>query len=360
MIVPGPDNPFFKIMRGLFYGWILVLVLALFPYTEDPATPVKLLISAFAAVLITGVWTLGMITRRVPWRPVGVSLYLLVAFLVVQCGAALFSDALVRSLHALLPWMIFGILAFHGQLLFAHTRHLRNLFRAIVGSVALSSIYGLLQYAGLDPFPWALRNVEEYRGLPATYGNPNFAGHALVIALVLCGGLAVEAWRRKKRRYELAACLVGGALLFTHLYLTHMRGGMVALALGALAVLVAARIHRRTKNTLLAWVFGVAVSGAIVIGGMLTVLFFAPHLNLDSSLQLRLHGYAGASALFLDHSISGIGPGNYAFHNTPYWSDFEALWYALEGKRNHHVHNEWLEIAVESGVGGRFLFIFLF
>jgi O-antigen ligase len=359
MIVPGPDNPFFRVIRGLIYGWILLLVLSLYPFTEDPAAPIKVLLSAFAALLVTIVWATGMVLRRVPFRKVGPSPILLIAFLGWQCVAALLSDAPLRSMQALIPWLAFGVLALHLFQVFAHTRHLRNLFRVVVGSVALSSLYGLLQYFGLDPFPWALRDVEEYRGLPATYGNPNFAGHALVIAIVLCAGLVAEAWRRKKGQGEILACVVAGALLFTHLYLSHMRSGALALALGLFAFGLTTLLHRHLKRGA-AWAGGLALTGLLALVLGLGVMQFAPGLLLENSLQLRLHGYHGALALFQDHWATGVGPGNYSFHNILYWTEFESLWYALEGKRNHHVHNEWLEIAIESGIIGVFLLVLLY
>jgi len=359
MIVPSPDNPVFKVMRGLLYVWLFALVLTLFPYTEDPATPIKLLLSAAAAFLVAAVWGAGLAARRVPVRPVGRSVYLLLFFLAVQCAAALLSDAPARSLHTVLPWAIFVTLAFLAHQVFSHPHHLRNLFRAAVAAVALSSVYGLAQHFGLDPFPWAFRAAEEYRGLPATYGNPNFAGHALVIALVLCAGLVVDGWRRRGKSVEVALCIAAGALLLTHLNLSHMRGGPVALGGTALAVALAPVLCRPAGSARRAWAASLTAVTLLIAGAAVAGLFFAPHLPLDNSLQLRLHSYAGASALFLDNWAKGVGPGNFALQNIPYWSDFEALSYALKGKRNHHVHNEWLEIATGSGVVGLFLLLLL-
>ncbi len=359
MIIPGPDNPSFRVMRGLFYSWIVLLVLSLYPYTEDPATPIKLLISGGAALLITGVWAVGTVRQTLSIRPVGIQASLLVALLGVLSLSALFSVSPARSLHALLPLVIAATLALHAQQLFSHPRHLRNLFRVIVGAVAVASVYGIAQYLGIDPFPWTLQRGEEYRGLPATYGHPNFAGHALVIAITLCGGLIVDAWHRKNKRHVLLVYLPVLLLLMTHLYLTHMRGGVVALALSLLAVGVTLCLRCRWTPRA-AWLTGL-VAVALVLGAGVAVVLLRPALlPLDNSLQLRLHAYGGASAIFLDHWLLGVGPGNYTFFSIPTWSTFESLWYALEGKRNHHVHNEWLEFAVEGGIPALFLLILLF
>ena len=360
MIVPGPDNRAYRLIRGMMYVWIAVLVLALDPRTADPAAPVKYLASAIAAVAMMLVWAFAVRTNRAPYRRMSPAQWYQFLFFGALVFSALLSGTRDRSLAALCPWIIYSAIGFVAYQCFPHAYHLRNLFRAIVAAVCLSSVYGLAQHFGWDPFPWAERNVEEYRALPATYGNPNFAGHVLAIALVLLAGLVVDAWQRKGWCVDISLYLLPGALMLTHLGLTHMRGGPVALFVAlffTLAYLGAQRIGRtRTDGALVSLAACVALLGTATIAG----LVLAPWLGLDSSLQLRLHGYVGAAALFLDNPILGVGPGNYAFHNIPHWSDFEALWYALEGKRNFHVHNEWLEMAAECGVLGIATFIGLF
>lgn len=360
MIVPGPDNGAYRLIRGMMYVWIAVLVLALDPRTVDPAAPVKYLASAIAAVAMMLVWAYAVRAGRAPYRRMSPAQWFQFVFFGALVLSALVSGTRDRSLAALCPWIIFSAIGFVAHQCFPHAEHLRNLFRAIVAAVALSSVYGLAQHFGWDPFPWAERNVEEYRALPATYGNPNFAGHALIIALVLLAGLVVDAWQRKGWCVDIALYIAPSALMLTHLGLTHMRGAPVALTVAFLFIvtfLISRRFGRARTDASL-----IALGGCVALMGIATVaaLLLAPWLGLDSSLQLRLNGYAGAAALFLENPIFGVGPGNYAFHNIPHWSDFEALWYALEGKRNFHVHNEWLEMAAECGVVGIAAFIGLF
>lgn len=356
MILPGPNNPFFRTARLLTCMWIAALVLLLYPYSEDPAGPIKHLASAIAAIALTTVWAAGVVSGKAPFRPPGAPLYALLAFLAVLVLSAGLSESRLRAFDALQPWFGATLIAFVASQVFSEVRHLRNLFRTIVFSVALSSLYGFVQHAGLDPFPWADRAVEEYRGLPATYGNPNLAGHALAIALVLCAGLMADAWPRRKRPLEPLAYALAGAAMLAHLYLSGMRGGVVALAFGSLFAFAGIVATRRGATPVRAGLTALAVTGAVFGVVVATGVMLTPSLHLDSAIQLRLHGYAGAAALFLDNPVFGIGTGNYAAHNIAYWSDFEALWYALENKRNFHVHNEWLEIAVAAGVPGLIAF----
>ncbi len=359
MIVPGVDSRTCRFLRGAIYLWILTLVLALDPRTEDPATPIKHMASAVAAVGMVVVWAIALRTNRVPYRNMSHTLSCLLLFFGVLAVSAAVSDASNRGIQALAPWVVFAAIGFVAYQTFPHTRHLRNLMRAIVTCVALSSGYGLAQHFGWDPFPWAMRDVEEYRALPATYGNPNLGGHALVVALVLCAGLLVDAWQRK-RWALLVVYLVPATLMVAHLGFTQMRSGPVSLGMALVFVTTTLILLRRSARPWQA--AGIALSACVglLFIAVSAVLLLAPHLSLDSSLQLRLNGYAGAAALFLENPVFGVGPGSYAFHNIPYWSSFEALWYALENRRNFHVHNEWLEMAAECGIPGLAVLIGLF
>jgi len=360
MIAPGLNNPYARGVRGLIYLWVAALVLLLYPYTEDPAAPIKHLASAIAAVLACAVWAVGVARGQTPFQRPHATLYALLAFLGTQVAAATFSETTLRSFDALQPWFGAALIALVASQTITEPRHLRNLFRAIVFSVAVSTMYAFFQSVGLDPFPWGDRGVEEYRRLPATYGNPNLAGHAIVIALVLCMGLGANAWIRGRRKLEMLAYIFAALIMFGHLYLTGMRGGMVALAFAGFFAGVYGVLAWRGVRGYQAGMVATSVTVVVLAAAIGSALLLAAGLDLDSSLQLRLNGYAGAAAMFHDHFFTGIGPGNYATQNIPYWTEFEALWYALENKRNFNVHNEWLEIAVASGLPGIAAFVALF
>lgn len=352
MIVPGPDNICFRFIRGTVYLWIAVLVLALDPRTEDPAAPVKLLASAVAAIFMIVVWAYAVRSGRAPYRRMNPPLWYLFFFFSLLGLFAALSASPGRAGLVLCPWAVFASIGFVIYQCFPHAVHLRNLLRAIVAAVTISSLYALAQHVGLDPFPWADRSVEEYRALPATYGNPNLAGHVLVVATVLCAGLLVDVWQRKRWSFELLVYAVPGTTIVAHLAFTQMRSGVVALGMAVLFVAIYASARRADRARTSAGAIALITCTAFLGLFSVCAILLSPWLHLDSSLQLRLNGYSGAAALLLEHPFLGIGPGNYAYYNIPHWSAFESLWYALENKRNFHVHNEWLEMAVESGAPG--------
>ena len=122
------------------------------------------------------IWAVGAARGQLPVRPPNAALLLMLVFLAAQLVAALLSETPARGYAATLPWCVFALLAFVIHQAFPEPRHLRLLFRAIVAATALSSLYGLAQWWGLDPFPWSDRSVEEYMSFRRP-SSPNLAGH---------------------------------------------------------------------------------------------------------------------------------------------------------------------------------------
>lgn len=364
-----------RAMRAVFYAWVFLLVLALYPYTSDPAAPIKYLISAVAAVVLS---TLGVVaTMRHPEtaRRVSPLLWLLGAFLAVNLLAAALSDYPSNSLNATRPWIVFSLIAFHAAHVFTREEHAWRLLAAFTAAAALSSLYGFSQYFGFDPFPWSMRDVEEYYGLPSTYANPNFAGHTLVMALLMTLGAA---WRSRAaaaanaapggkgwRRHVHWGFLLFAALIGGHLYLTRMRGVRVALAAAAALIAVFAVARRRIQNPLRAAVATLLFlglgAGLLAAAAFAAAVSFAPHrkVPIDGSLALRLNGYYGAAQMALHHPVLGVGPGNYTLENIRYWTPYEKRWYATEGKKNLHVHCDVLEAGTDAGLPGIALYLAL-
>lgn len=336
--------------------WVVALVLALCPYTSDPATPIKQLLTAglcIIAVLAVGWAGFG---RTLCWHWNLPGFGWLLGWLAVSALAAAGSDYPSYSLQSMRGWAGFALMGFLAAQVCRTPEAFWRIAAWAVGAVALSSVYGHAQGWGWDPFPWAMRKVEEYRGLPSTYGNPNFAGHALLLAIILALGLLAQC--RGWRRIPFAAAML---LMAAHLYLTGMRGAWLGLT--AAAVLTAVYLYRTrhgrdAKRAALQTFFALAICA--VLGGSLlsSVLLFsrgqaAPHLG--SSSVLRLNGYEGAAQMALERPWLGFGPGVYKLENAPYWTTFEKRWFALEGRKNDHVHCDPLEAAVDAGAPGAFL-----
>lgn len=58
-----------------------------------------------------------------------------------------------------------------------------NFFRLVMVTAVIVSIYGILQYFGIDPFPRNYRTINYGRSAFSTMGNPNFLGSYLVLMI---------------------------------------------------------------------------------------------------------------------------------------------------------------------------------
>ncbi len=355
--------------RVLFYTAVPVFVLALWPYTINPCEPPKLVVMAFLT-LCCAVLAFFDTSESVRGSREGASISagrsggaglrgLLLLWLGWQLVCGLASTLPENSLRSLLQPALWVLAALAARRAFSDAVHAWRLAAVIVGALTAASLYGFAQHFGWDPFPWGSKDIVEYRGLPSTFGNPNFAGHALVPGILLAVGLAT----RPRGRVPAIAALI---IMTTHLWLTGMRGGPLALAAAAVLFgswwlsgrVLGARGGRIPLALLLALLAGLAATCAGIAAYRMTHDTWMP--MSDSSLDLRYNSVYGASRMLVEHPLTGIGPGNYERLVADWWTPFEQRWYAVRGLRNDHVHFEPLEAAAEGGLPGLFLHLLLF
>ncbi len=344
-----------RLIRLAYAFFVWLLVLALYPGTMNPAGDIKnVLIGAaalgFVSAWLAGVWFLGAPVRRPRFF-----LPLLLAFLAVYFVAFLRSS--YTGVSAVEMTRFFSLFALYwvATQVYTNEAQLRGLMLAICGAVAVASLYGFCQRLGLDPFPWENRESPLYRNLPATFGNPNFAAHALILAIIMALYLAVTGTR---------AAWIFLPIFAAHLLATHQRAGLVALAAAAALVLVARYVGRRVKVPQAAVIVSVVLVvflGLVAAGGAMGVakLRTGSALPLDGSLLLRYQSYTSAARMALDAPLGGHGPGVYRIENPRYWTPYEQEWFALERRMNMHVHSDALELAVDAGIPATGLYLAL-
>ena len=361
------DTWLLQAMRVLIALWAVVLVLAMCPYTADPVGPIKTLITAWTVVLLALLWGTAICFQGVQQYFGRLFTIFLPIFLSAPLFSLIFTDFFGIPFLPIFHWLTLAFLSFFAAQAYQTVTQVRRLLEVLVLAVTLSSIYGFLQAAGWDPFPWSMTDVEEYRGLPSTFAHPNFAGHALLLTVIMAVGLllwAISEWRKgfgsKLRAGALALAL---GIMGTHLWLTHMRSVRIALPCTVLFLLLFYGLQRWTKSVrraaFLSCFLPILIGGAVLLLVLPHVLARDPFPALDGSMVLRLNGYYGATQMVLDHPFAGVGPDHYTIENIPYWTDFEKQWYATEGRKNNHVHNDILEMAAEGGFPAAFAYIAL-
>ncbi|MCL4694569.1 MAG: O-antigen ligase family protein, partial [Candidatus Hydrogenedentes bacterium] len=352
--VDAKRDPGVRAIRAIAAVGAAATILALWPGTHSPPQDPKYFLIGTLPLFMGIAWLAERLRRKHGVIATGLPFYFLTGFLLLQFVAAIFSERMNISLAAFAPFFALGLIAFLVAQGVRTTNHAWTLLCWIAVAVALSSVYGLAQKAGWDPFPWAARDIEEYRGLPSTYGNPNIATHCLNLALLILAGLS---FRRGTR--WCAVLLVPIAL---HLYFTEVRAARVAVPAGAGIVLLA-WIYRRVAGSpqkTIAWTCATALLAALALGSaamIYTKWSTGAYLPTGHSLLLRYNGYYGASQMIADRPLLGFGPGTYRIENVPYWTPYEETTFATDAKYNAHVHNEYLESGVEAGFGGAFSYI---
>ena len=175
-------------------------------------------------------------------------------------------------------------------------------------------------------------------------GDPNQQAAAFVAAMFLAIGL-FSLYRRKAVRIALTAGFIVVAIGF---FATESRGGLVALAVAALAALALAPGQRRRVVGLIVLV---AAAGAILVAttpGALTRI-----TNLGGGTSGRSDLWRVGWDVFSGHPLFGIGAGNFVVVEAHYVlrpGAISRIQYLVDVP--HLVHNTYLQIAAETGLVG--------
>lgn len=342
-----------SLVRWGLVALVCMLVLAMAPQTHDPTEHIKLLVLQGGVALLVIVLIVGSALTKTPLRQPKLFFPVLSAFIALNLIAALFSDYRGQSLNEFRTFAALFLLYGITTQVVTELRHFRFVLTGLCISVGAASLYGLSQKIGYDPFPWADKTSNLYLHLPSTFGNPNLAGHTLILVLIS----AIYLGSQKKMRW----IVVPGCVMLLHLFFTSHRAGWLALA----AALVVAGIIWATKR------WGAQRDPVVVFGAGLTAIALLAVLSvigisivsqgspvpLDSSTLLRYNGYQGGASMMLEDPLTGFGPGVYVIKNPEFWTEFEGEWFDRNVLMNRHAHNELIEVGIDAGLGGLLLYI---
>ncbi len=354
---PERTERHFRVAMAIF---LVALVLAMYFGTADPTGDFKRLLTQCAAFAFATWWALAVWWNKHPVRRPALFLELLAAFLLLYAVGTAHSEFRCFGLIELGGFFALFILYFIASQVYRTAAQVMRLMLVLCIAVALASLYGFLQKAGLDPLPWADRSSDVYTNLPATFGNPNFAAHVLVLALpmacflVVSGLAGIRGGGRAAWLTPLFALLCL-AIFSAHLYYTGQRAGVIALAAAFLLLSAAWLIGRRFRNPVLGAACSLLLVAALGVGGLGAGMAVSKWrtgvaLPLDSSLLVRYQSYVSAANMLFDRPILGHGPGAYAITYSNYWTPFEKDWFAQELRVNNHVHNDLIEVGIDAGL----------
>jgi putative inorganic carbon (hco3(-)) transporter len=184
------------------------------------------------------------------------------------------------------------------------------------------------------------------RRISGTIGSPNPAAAYLAMMMVVALGVILADVRRVDK------CLAGAGLALASLSLifTLSRGGWISFLVGIAAMMIFA--WRRVPWKTVGAVVAVPVLLAIPFRGVI-----AERLNSDDngSAAARMPLNELAAAMIADHPLLGVGANNFPLAMQPY------LRQSFSGEFLYTVHNTYLLVCAETGIGGLIAFVwFLF
>lgn len=306
------------------------------PQLEPFKIPEVLAISS----LIVLIWQIFFNFRQLKWHPLHAFLIYFTLWVMFSC---IFTSNRTESLDLLtgnflkVVAMVFTISLLPTNIIqLKRIPILLYMCGLLVASVALYNKYhgiGLVE----------ITRVTIGREYGSMLGDPNDLSLVLLFPLSFS---AVYMFHGQKP-FRVLSGLISFTLL-AGIYVTESRGGQ----LGVISVAFTSFIFR-TKNIIV----------PIIISGFVLILLFigagvenrlaasAGAGEIDESAMGRLHAWAAAFRMAIDHPFTGVGLGNF-YNNYYFYSEF---W---DGK-NHAVHSSWLEILAENGFVGLFLFLIL-
>ena len=307
----------------------------------DPINLPKMVVLAIGALTCLGL-LVGSLTT-VTEGSYKKLMILSVAFLVCLLVSVLFSEAsFTHGLYGahgrntgLLTYASFVILMFSATVV-SNSEEIINFYKYLMWAGVASTVYGLLQFLGVDPAGWDIYASPVVGFL----GNSDF--QSAFLAIFASASLALGIFRNKNRYLNIALSI---AAMFVAV-LTQAKQGIVAFILGASVIVLVIAVRSRNKIILGLYTFG-AVAGIFLI--VLGILDRGPlgHLVYKSSLEARFYYWQAAIRMFLDNLLTGVGLDSFGDFYPRYRTQAAVSW---NTQPTNAAHNVFLDYAANGGI----------
>lgn len=226
---------------------------------------------------------------------------------------------------------------------------------AVSGAASIASLYGISQFLGKDFLvPAPAQHV-------STFGNVNFAGEFIAAALFLTAGLLLSGAKRLK---IYAAC--GAAFQLTYLMITGARGAWAGFLAGITVFFILA--PRTGIRPVRAAIYVLSILAASVmlisaIGGRealdsTAARAYSAFDMRHPTVRVRINVWKSAMEIIRENPLAGSGAGNLGIAYPPF-RRFEEVRLSGIVTRVERAHNDFIETAVDSGIIGLGIFLWL-
>lgn len=342
-------------MKKINLYFMILIVCTTFIIQLDGANPVSIKNEAAIFLLIAGM-LLFYFRNRVEkinfnWK--------LVAVMAAYPGISFIALILSKNpLVGITPFM--ELVCYSGLSLFIIICNKNNLDQGlelafIVASTSVA-VFGLKQ--ALFPSLWDPGYLAP--GKAAVYsllGNSNLTAAFLVFGISITTGAVLKSQKQISRRLGIILIILQIACLVA----TRSKTGFIAFAISLICWGISARYFRlRLQHPGLRTAMTISV---ILLMSVVAIGFIAPRISAQHTAKGRWLIWTIATKVWLDHPLLGVGPGNYELYHINYQADvyktgrysgfYENASYTAQ------VHSEPLQVLVNSGPGGLFLFLLI-
>jgi hypothetical protein len=255
------------------------------------------------------------------------------------------------------PLAMFCLAVFFGAALIFARRTPGLVLTAMLAPAIANAVVVVLQWRRIwTPVPRTIVANPPRLAYTGFQGNPDMVGVYLLIPAIAAIAAAVAF-----RRWRLPLIAVSAVLLIAML-LTGSLTVFIALA----AVFLAFTVVAPTRKARIAMI-AMIIAGIIAVGSWKQTRRRAIGIsraiaqgNANEALTFRLPAWSVAWRMFLEHPLTGVGPGGYAARYMSYklaGDELHPQWMQLGNFNFGEAHNDHLQLLAEAGLPGLALFV---
>ncbi len=231
---------------------------------------------------------------------------------------------------------------------FVQVQYFNLILRSLLIAGLIGSFYSFLEYFGAEP--WNMTKI--YDGTSGLFGNPNFSGAFLALAVV------ASFWNliNKSLKLDKVLSILLFPLALFGVYTSKALQGIISIAIGA-AVIILVKLFIKSRSM---GFIGLTTAGFLGILGILGSLQFGPLSSLlyKGSVSERGDMWRTAIAMIKDQPLWGVGIERYGVYFRQY-RDLKQSLRAGPDVFSDNAHNVVLHLMATGGIGLGLIYLLL-
>lgn len=233
----------------------------------------------------------------------------------------------------------------------SNQNQVQKILRILVYVSLISSLYGLIQFSGNDPFDW----INPYSPVFGTLGNPNF--HSSLMGICGAVSIALASYNKLVFRAKLGYLILASICLF-NVFASKSQQGYLVFIIGILSFILLKSLSNNLSRGKIISVCILAFTSLLAIA--LDILQKAPWRSVlyKESVSFRGDFWRAGWAMTLDNPIFGVGFDGYRDQYRIYRDSVAA---SRPDNENYvdSAHNVFLDLSASAGFPLLILYILI-